>query len=100
MQLLTLASLKKYSKNGYLKQELAITENCKVLLVCFEPGQSVEPCVMSRNTMFHIVEGTGKVVEAGLEKPVTTGDIIFIKPEVERQLKAETRMVVLAVQYI
>jgi len=100
MQLLTLASLKKYSKNGYLKQELAITENCKVLLVCFEPGQSVEPCVMSRNTMFHIVEGTGKVVEAGLERPVTTGDIIFIKPEVERQLKAETRMVVLAVQYI
>jgi quercetin dioxygenase-like cupin family protein len=38
--------------------------------------------------MFHNVEGTGKVVEAGLEKPVSEGDIIFIKPEVERQLKA------------
>jgi quercetin dioxygenase-like cupin family protein len=50
--------------------------------------------------MFHNVEGTGKVVEAGLEKPVSEGDIIFIKPEVEHQLKAETRMVVLAVQYI
>jgi quercetin dioxygenase-like cupin family protein len=100
MQLLTLASLKKYSETAYLKQELAVTENCKVLLICFEPGQSVEPCVMSRNTMFHIVEGIGKVVEAGLEKPVSAGDIVFIKPEVERQLKAETRMVVLAVQYI
>ncbi len=100
MQLLTIANLKKYSDTGYLKQELDVTENCKVLLICFEPGQSVEPCVMSRNTMFHIVEGTGKVVEAGLEKPVSAGDIIFIKPEVERQLKAETRMVVLAVQYI
>jgi quercetin dioxygenase-like cupin family protein len=100
MQLLTLANLKKYSETGYLKQELAVTENCKVLLICFEPEQSVEPCVMSRNTMFHIVEGTGKVVESGLEKPVSAGDIVFIKPEVERQLKAETRMVVLAVQYI
>lgn len=100
MQLLPLASLKKYSETGYLKQELAVTENSKVLLICFKPGQSVEPCVMSRNTMFHIVEGTGKVVETGLEKPVTAGDIVFIKPEVERQLKAETRMVVLAIQYI
>jgi quercetin dioxygenase-like cupin family protein len=68
-------------------------------MICFEPGQAVEPCVMSRSTAFYIIEGTGEVIEAGEAVQVSGGSPVLIKPELERQLKAESKMVVLAMQY-
>lgn len=88
-----------YTPEGFNKQELHATEQSKVLLICFAAGQAVEPCVMSRNTMFYIIDGEGTVREADLEEKVSAGSIIMIEPELERQLIAMTEMNVLAVQY-
>ncbi len=99
MQKLELAALKEFTADGFNKKEIIITNNFKLLLICFEPGQAVEPCVMSRHTMFYIIEGRGTVSESGQDAAVSAGSIILIEPEQERQIAAETRMVVLAVQY-
>ncbi|MBW6464744.1 MAG: hypothetical protein K0B84_11270, partial [Firmicutes bacterium] len=71
----------------------------KLLLICFEPGQAVEPCVMSRSTAFYIMEGKGVILEEGNSAEVSKGSMILIDPELERQIKAETKMTVLAIQY-
>lgn len=99
MKMLNIKELIAYTPESFNKQELHVTEQSKVLLICFAAGQAVEPCVMSRNTMFYIIEGEGTVREANLEEKVSAGSIIMIEPERERQLRAKTEMVVLAVQY-
>jgi quercetin dioxygenase-like cupin family protein len=99
MQHLDLDKLKEFAAAGFVKKELVVTDNFKLLLICFEPGQEVEPCVMSRSTAFYIVEGTGVVIEAGEAVQVVDGSLVLIKPELERQIKAESKMVVLAIQY-
>ncbi len=99
MQHLDLDKLKEFAAKGLVKKELVVTDNFKLLLICFEPGQAVEPCVMSRSTAFYIVEGTGVVIEAGEAVQVSNGSLVLIKPELERQIKAESKMVVLAIQY-
>jgi len=70
-----------------------------LLLICFEPGQAVEPCVMSRNTAFYILEGEGVAIEEAERAEVPKGSIILIEPELERQIKAKSKMTVLAIQY-
>jgi quercetin dioxygenase-like cupin family protein len=99
MQQLDLDQLKEFAVADFVKKELVVTDNFKLLLICFEPGQAVEPCVMSRSTAFYIVEGTGVVIEAGKAAQVSNGSIVLIKPDLERQIKAESKMVVLAMQY-
>ena len=99
MQLLNLEELKEFAASEFIKKELAVTEHFKLLLVCFEPGQSVPPCVMKRSTAFYIVEGRGIVTVSDQEYSVSVGSIILIEPDLARQIKAETRLVVLAMQY-
>lgn len=99
MKLLELDKLKNFSAAEFNKQEIVATDNCKMLLICFEPGQAVEPCVMKRHTMFYIIEGEGKIRECGHEKTVSSGSLVLIEPDLERQITAKTRLVVLAAQY-
>lgn len=99
MQILNLEKLKGFSDDSFIKKELAVTDNFKLLLICFEPGQAVPPCVMSRSTAFYIVEGRGRVIEDGEETAMSAGMVIIVEAGLERQIKAETRLVVLAMQY-
>jgi quercetin dioxygenase-like cupin family protein len=99
MQLLNLAQMQQFRALNFLKNELVETDNFKLLQICFEPGQAVEPCVMSRNTAFYIIEGEGEVIEAGEAVAVSKGSLVLIDPNLERQIKAKSRMVVLAMQY-
>ncbi len=94
-----LNKLQEFAAAGLVKKELVVTDNFKLLLICFEPGQAVDPCVMSRNTAFYIVEGEGVVIEEGEKAEVSKGSIVLIEPEVERQIKAKSKMTVLAIQY-
>lgn len=99
MQYLDLKKLQEFATAGFVKKELVVADNFKLLLICFEPGQAVEPCVMSRNTIFYIVEGEGVVIEEGGKAEVSKGSMVLIEPELERQIKAESKMTVLAIQY-
>lgn len=99
MQVTNLEELKEFSNVDFIKKELVVTDNFKLLLICFEPGQEVSPCVMERSTAFYIVEGQGKVLAADQEHDVTKGSMVQIGPDLTRQIKANSRLVVLAMQY-
>lgn len=99
MQAYNLEELKEFAVSEFMKKELVVTDSFKLLLICFEPGQSVPPCVMERSTAFYIIEGQGQVLVSDQEYQVTAGSLIIIEPDLARQIKADTRLVVLAVQY-
>ena len=99
MQLTNLEDLIEFSATDFVKKELAVTNHFKLILICFEPGQAVPPCVMKRSTAFYIVEGQGKILAPDKEQIVDNGSIILIEPDLSRQIKAESHLVVLAMQY-
>ncbi len=99
MQVINLEDLKEFSASDFIKKELAVTDNFKLLLICFEAGQEVPPCVMERSTAFYIVEGQGKFLASDQEHTVTSGSIVLIEPDLARQIKADSRLVVRAMQY-
>ena len=99
MQLYNLEELKEFAVSEFRKKELVVTDSFKLLLICFEPGQSVPSCVMKRSTAFYIIEGQGQVLVSDRENQVTSGSLIIIEPDLTRQIKAKTRLVVLAMQY-
>ncbi len=99
MKVYNLEELKEFAVSDFEKKELVVTESFKMLLICFEPNQSVPPCVMERSTAFYIVEGQGQVLVSSQENTVTAGSLILIEPDLTRQIKADTRLVVLAMQY-
>ncbi len=99
MQVYNLEELKEFAPSEFRKKELVVTDSFKLLLICFEPGQSVPPCVMERSTAFYVIEGQGKVLVSDQENRITAGSLIIIEPDLTRQIKADTRLVVLAMQY-
>ncbi len=99
MHIINLENMKEFSASDFIKKELAVTAHFKLLLICFEAGQAVPPCVMERSTAFYIVEGQGKVLTSDEEHTVTSGSIVLIEPDLTRQIKADSRLVVLAMQY-
>ena len=54
---------------------------------------------MKSSTAFYIIEGEGKVFAAGEECNVNAGSVIQIGPGLARQIQADSRLVVLAIQY-
>ncbi|MGM0652404.1 MAG: cupin domain-containing protein [Bacillota bacterium] len=99
MQVYNLEELKEFAVSEFRKKEIVVTDSFKLLLIYFEPGQSVPPCVMECSTAFYIVEGQGLVSVSDQEYSVSAGSIILIEPDLTRQIKAKTRLVVLAMQY-
>lgn len=51
------------------------------------------------DTAFYIVAGEGAVLVENEGKQVSKGSVVLIPPNLERQIRAETRLVVLAMQY-
>ncbi|MFO7951821.1 MAG: hypothetical protein R6U91_03310, partial [Bacillota bacterium] len=99
VQVTNLEDLKEFSASDFIKKELAVAEHFKLLLITFEPGQEVQPCVMERSTAFYIVEGQGKVLASEQEHDITKGSMVQIEPDLTRQIIANSRLVVLAMQY-
>ncbi len=99
MELYQIDKLKEFKDSGFNRIDLDVTENFKLLMITFKPGQAVPPCIMERHTAFYIVEGRGKVIASDREEPVQKGSIVLIEPGLSRQIIAHTHLVVLAMQY-
>lgn len=87
-----------FSHKEKVRKELYRSAASKVLLICLEEGQKVEPCVMAAEVLFYVVEGSGRITAGSSTVPVHQGSLVVVPPGLERQIEAGPRMVVLAVQ--
>ncbi len=58
MKLFETKELVQFSSDGYIRQVLEDMPGYKTILICFQPGQRVKPCVMQSHTLFYVLEGT------------------------------------------
>lgn len=98
MHVLDVLAEREFSPREKVRKELYRSSAAKVLLICFEPGQRVEPCVMAAEVAFYVVEGSGRISVDSTTVDVHQGSLVVVPAGLERQIEAHSRMVVLAVQ--
>jgi quercetin dioxygenase-like cupin family protein len=76
------------------------TNNVRALLVDLEAGQSLSPCQMSCPVLYYVIEGQGALNVADEQANLKTGSLVVVPAEAVRNISADKRMRVLAVQLL
>lgn len=87
-----------FSRESHLRKVLYEAPGTKALLICFEAGQAVLPCVMDSLVYFVVLEGTGRLVAGTESRELKAGVMVVVPPGLERKIEAGSRLVILAVQ--
>lgn len=97
MPLVKLDEVKGFRKERYLSRLIHDSDKARVALFCLEAGQEVSPHTSSSEVVFQVVEGKGRVVLGAEEPEVEPGIVAICPPGLPHGLKAEKRLVVVAV---
>ncbi|MBI4294779.1 MAG: cupin domain-containing protein [Chloroflexi bacterium] len=92
-----LKALRRFDSQRFVSQLIHDSEKARVALFCLEPGQEVPPHSASSEVVFMVVEGKGQVVVGNDQVAVEAGSLVVGPPLVPHGLKAEERLVVVAV---
>jgi len=99
MMSVILNQLVKFSAEGHTKIIFYDSERIKAQVMGLNPGQQIPPCRMDHDVMFVVLERKGKIIVEGEEEGVEKTSWVFVPKEKEtRSIKAETKMIVLAIQ--
>ncbi|MGB9887342.1 MAG: cupin domain-containing protein [Moorellales bacterium] len=83
---------------GPAKRTVYEDETTKAMCINFAAGQAVPPCTMVSLCYFYVVKGAGWLEYGGQEYPLAAGTLAVVPPGAERAIKAESDLVLLAVQ--
>lgn len=92
----SLPQLKGFSPQQPRVNLLHNSEQMRVVLFGFLPGQEMAPHSVESEISFYILEGEGRVLVGKEESPVSSGTLVFCPPGALHGLKATTNLVVLA----
>ncbi len=84
MDPINLFSLAEFSKENFVPKQVHLGDAVGVVLLCFEPGQSmpVHPHPGAIEVILYGVEGEGVIVIGDEEKPLKKGELLFCKGEI------------------
>lgn len=96
METHSLPQLKGFSPQRPRVNMLHNSEQMRVVLFGFLPGQEMSPHSVASEISFYILEGEGRVLVGEEESPVSAGALVFCPPGARHGIKTTTNMVVLA----
>lgn len=85
---------------GMPATSLIDTGKVHILLVNLEAGQSLSPCQMSCPVLYYVIEGQGVLHVVDEQTNLKTGSLVVVPAEAVRNISADKRMRVLAVQLL
>ncbi len=89
----------KFTDNGPATDVFYDAGALKAQVVCLKAGEEIPPCKMENDVFFYICEGLGTIIEDEAVEKISPGAAAVIPKEAgTRSIKAETDMVILAVQ--
>ncbi|MBI5683112.1 MAG: hypothetical protein HZC45_08125 [Deltaproteobacteria bacterium] len=86
----------KFSKDGPHKEVISDIAKAKTVLICLEIGQSAEDTTKSEVSLF-VLEGKGSFIINGKEEKVEKGGLLVLNGNEAYNMKADSRMVILAI---
>lgn len=92
----SLAQLKGFSPQRPRVNLLHNSEQMRVVLFCYLPGQEMAPHSVASEISFLVLEGEGTVLVGEEETQAGPGTLLFCPPGAAHGIKAATNMVVLA----
>lgn len=76
------------------------TDKVRALLVNLDAGQSLSTCQMSCPVLYYVIEGQGVLHVADEQASVKAGSLVVVPADTVRNITAEKKMRVLAVQLL
>lgn len=100
MPLMQALAQQRFSERGPVPRPLNVGDGLAVMLLCLQGDQSiVAPQDDAAETVFTVMEGSGRIREGDEEHEVTAGDVVHIDSGVPKALLATgERFVVLGVR--
>ena len=93
-------NLKDFSLDGARSTPLLDAGKVRALLLNLETGQAVAPCQMSVPVLYYVVEGQGRLRVGDEQARLQAGSLVVVPAEAVRNIAADERMRVLAVQVL
>lgn len=90
-------SLSAFREDHYNAVALGGSGNCKIMLVCLEPGQFIPVHQPGNDLCLLILDGYGILSDGQTERKAGPGDLLFCVAGESRGVMAETRLVALAI---
>lgn len=90
-------SLSAFRADHYNAVALGGSGNCKIMLVCLEPGQFIPVHQPRIDLCLLILDGNGILSDGQTEQKAGPGDLLFCVAGESRGVMAETRVVALAI---
>lgn len=102
MPLLKPLEAQRFSDAGPLPQALSVGENLAVMLLCLQAGQElVAPEGDAAETLFHVIDGSGWVLDGDQRHPVQACDTVHVMPGHGKALVAgEGALTVMGVRHM
>lgn len=92
------ANLTGFSSEKVLSSLLLEIGKVRVLSVNLEAGQAIPPCKMSATVLYYVIEGRGELRVVDEQVRLETGSLVVVPPDTIRNIIADNRMRVLAMQ--
>lgn len=89
-----------FSSKGFLARRLHRSSRMRVLVLGLNPGQRIPAHPDRVDTLFLVVEGSGKFIIDEQEHEVSPGAFVSVKAGVSRGIEACTKMIVLMINLV
>lgn len=97
-QVIDVEAIQKFSADGAQPVILHQSEGLVTLLLCLEAGQAVGPCNMMTRVLYLVLMGSAQLRVAREQHELKTGSLVIVPASVTRNLSAQERSRVLAMQ--
>jgi quercetin dioxygenase-like cupin family protein len=87
-KILSLAAETQYAPNGVVSRTLLRTENMRMVLFGFAPGQELTEHTSTQHALIQILSGACEFSLAGKPRELKAGDLLYMPPNVPHAVKA------------
>ena len=88
----------RFSPDGPMKTDIALTAGSKIVLVCLEQGQVIPPHPEPYAVVFVVLEGEGVITSGKDEHPVAPVHMVSVAKDEDRGIRCTRRMVLLGIR--
>ncbi len=88
----------RFSPDGPMKTDIALTAGSKIVLVCLEQGQVIPPHPEPYAVVFVVLEGAGVITAGAVEHEVVPLHMVPVTKDEDRGIRCTQRMVLLGIR--
>ena len=74
-----------FEMEGAIGRKVSVINNCEYVRLSIDPGKKIPPHALEVPVTFYVISGSAEVTLVGEKGNVAAGDMLEIKPNLERE---------------